>query len=350
MPKRILQGVVVSDVQSKTVVVRVERRVMHPVYKKFIMRSKKYAAHDEANAYKVGDVVRIQESRPISKSKRWVVLVDAAGTTRSSRRARSGLRRSRRRARRPLRGVVPARPRPRRPRSSAVMIQMQTNLDVADNSGARRVQCIKVLGGSKRQVRHRRRRHRRLGQGGDSARPREEGRRAPGGDRAHGEGDPAAGRHGDPLRPQRGRADQQAGRADRHPHLRPGDPRAARAQVHEDRFAGARGALSHGEAEDQEGRQGRRHHRPRQGQDGRGAARLPEPRPRPRRGRQRREAAHPPPPGNPGGIVEKEASIHVSNVAYVDPKTDKPTRVGYKTLEDGRKVRFAKRSGEVIDA
>ena len=54
--------------------------------------------------------------------------------------------------------------------------------------------------------------------------------------------------------------------------------------------------------------------------------------------------------GNAGGIVEKEASIHVSNIAYVDPKTDKPTRVGYKTLEDGRKVRIAKRSGEVIDA
>jgi large subunit ribosomal protein L24 len=54
--------------------------------------------------------------------------------------------------------------------------------------------------------------------------------------------------------------------------------------------------------------------------------------------------------GDPGGIVEKEASIHVSNVAYVDPKTDKPTRIGYKTLEDGRKVRYAKRSGEVIDA
>jgi len=54
--------------------------------------------------------------------------------------------------------------------------------------------------------------------------------------------------------------------------------------------------------------------------------------------------------GNAGGIVEKEASIHVSNVAYVDPKIDKPTRVGYKTLEDGRKVRFAKRSGEIIDA
>ena len=54
--------------------------------------------------------------------------------------------------------------------------------------------------------------------------------------------------------------------------------------------------------------------------------------------------------GDPGGIVEKEASIHVSNVAYVDPKTDRPTRIGYKTLGDGRKVRFAKRSGEVIDA
>ena len=84
MPKRILQGVVVSDVQDKTVVVRVERRVMHPVYKKFIMRSKKYAAHDEANAYKVGDVVRIEESRPISKNKRFVVLAAEAGAKRSA--------------------------------------------------------------------------------------------------------------------------------------------------------------------------------------------------------------------------------------------------------------------------
>ena len=54
--------------------------------------------------------------------------------------------------------------------------------------------------------------------------------------------------------------------------------------------------------------------------------------------------------GNPGGIVEKEGTIHVSNVAHIDPKSDKPTRVGFKTLEDGRKVRFARRSGEVIDA
>jgi small subunit ribosomal protein S17 len=74
MPKRILQGVVVSDAQDKTVVVRVERRVMHPVYKKYITRSKKYAAHDENNVYKAGQTVRIEESRPISKRKRWIVL------------------------------------------------------------------------------------------------------------------------------------------------------------------------------------------------------------------------------------------------------------------------------------
>jgi large subunit ribosomal protein L24 len=58
---------------------------------------------------------------------------------------------------------------------------------------------------------------------------------------------------------------------------------------------------------------------------------------------QRPSAAH------PGGIVEREASIHISNVAHIDPSTNRPTRVGYKVLEDGRKVRFAKRSGEVID-
>ncbi|HEY3919496.1 MAG TPA: 30S ribosomal protein S17 [Stellaceae bacterium] len=74
MPKRVLTGVVVSDKADKTVTVRVERRVMHPVYKKFITRSKKYAAHDEANACKTGDLVRIEECRPISKSKRWLVL------------------------------------------------------------------------------------------------------------------------------------------------------------------------------------------------------------------------------------------------------------------------------------
>ena len=76
MPKRILQGVVVSDAMDKTVVVRVERRVMHPVYKKFVTRSKKYAAHDETNNFKTGDVVRIQECRPISKNKSWTVVTE----------------------------------------------------------------------------------------------------------------------------------------------------------------------------------------------------------------------------------------------------------------------------------
>ncbi|HUK10419.1 MAG TPA: 30S ribosomal protein S17 [Stellaceae bacterium] len=99
MPKRILQGVVVSDVQNKTVVVRVERRVMHPVYKKYITRSKKYAAHDEANAFKVGDVVRIEESRPLSKTKRWVVLATVAGPV--SARAAQLERPARRRAKAP---------------------------------------------------------------------------------------------------------------------------------------------------------------------------------------------------------------------------------------------------------
>ena len=78
MPKRILQGVVVSDKQDKTVVVRVERQVMHPVYKKFIRKSKKYAAHDENNQYKVGDRVSIEECRPISKNKSWTVISDNA--------------------------------------------------------------------------------------------------------------------------------------------------------------------------------------------------------------------------------------------------------------------------------
>src|SRR6266851_5277351 len=74
MSKRVLQGVVVSDACNKTVTVRVERRVIHPVYKKFVTHSKKYAAHDEDNSFHVGDVVRIEESRPISKRKCWVVL------------------------------------------------------------------------------------------------------------------------------------------------------------------------------------------------------------------------------------------------------------------------------------
>jgi len=74
MPKRVLTGRVVSDRNDKTVTVLVERRVMHPLYKKFIRRSKKYAAHDEANLCKEGDVVQIEECRPISRSKTWLVI------------------------------------------------------------------------------------------------------------------------------------------------------------------------------------------------------------------------------------------------------------------------------------
>ncbi len=74
MPKRVLQGVVVSDKNEKTVVVRVERRFTHPVMKKTVRQSKNYKAHDENNAHKVGDIVMIEESRPISKDKCWVVV------------------------------------------------------------------------------------------------------------------------------------------------------------------------------------------------------------------------------------------------------------------------------------
>lgn len=74
MPKRILQGVVVSDKNTKTIVVEVERRYTHPLFKKTVRRSKKFHAHDEDDTFKVGDVVRIQESKPISKNKRWIVL------------------------------------------------------------------------------------------------------------------------------------------------------------------------------------------------------------------------------------------------------------------------------------
>lgn len=72
--RKIRQGTVVSDAPDKTVVVRVERRFAHPLYGKVITRSRKYHAHDEKNEYQVGDIVRIQETRPLSKLKRWRVL------------------------------------------------------------------------------------------------------------------------------------------------------------------------------------------------------------------------------------------------------------------------------------
>jgi small subunit ribosomal protein S17 len=78
MPKRILQGTVTSDKYAQTITVLVERRFTHPMMKKTVRQSKKYRAHDALNQFKVGDTVRIQECAPISKSKRWEVLVDAA--------------------------------------------------------------------------------------------------------------------------------------------------------------------------------------------------------------------------------------------------------------------------------
>ncbi|MEP3051401.1 MAG: 30S ribosomal protein S17 [Erythrobacter sp.] len=82
MPKRILIGSVTSDKTDKTVTVKVERKVKHPLYGKIIRRSKKYHAHDEKNEYAIGDIVRIEETKPISKTKTWAVKdrVTAGGT------------------------------------------------------------------------------------------------------------------------------------------------------------------------------------------------------------------------------------------------------------------------------
>ena len=89
MPRRILEGVVTSDKMSKTVTVLVERRYMHPVYKKYLRKSDKFAAHDETNEFKVGDKVKIIECRPISKNKKWMVMSDknSLPTTRPGRAA-----------------------------------------------------------------------------------------------------------------------------------------------------------------------------------------------------------------------------------------------------------------------
>jgi small subunit ribosomal protein S17 len=81
MPKRVLQGTVVSDANDKTIVVRVERRFTHPVMKKTVRRSKKYHAHDENNVAKVGQIVWIEETAPISKNKRWALVQDNASSS-----------------------------------------------------------------------------------------------------------------------------------------------------------------------------------------------------------------------------------------------------------------------------
>ena len=106
MPRRVLTGRVTSDKMDKTITVLVDRRVMHPLYKKFIRRSKKYAAHDEANVCKVGDLVRIEECAPISKRKTWT-LVERNGA-RSARRC-SGAPKSRGRSSKVASGAAGAR-------------------------------------------------------------------------------------------------------------------------------------------------------------------------------------------------------------------------------------------------
>ena len=113
-------GQVVSDKMDKTVVVTVERLVQHPLYNKTIRRTERYKAHDEANACQIGDKVRIMETRPLSRDKRWRVvdIIESQVIQSLERRAE--------------------------------MIQVQTILNVADNSGAKKVMYIKVLGGSQR--------------------------------------------------------------------------------------------------------------------------------------------------------------------------------------------------------
>ena len=83
MPRRVLQGRIVSDKMDKTVTVLVERRYMHPIYKKYVRRTDKYAAHDENNAFRIGDLVAIEECRPISKRKAWTVVTDPTTVKRS---------------------------------------------------------------------------------------------------------------------------------------------------------------------------------------------------------------------------------------------------------------------------
>ncbi len=228
------------------------------------------------------------------------------------------------------------------------MIQMQTNLDVADNSGARRVMCIKVLGGSKR-------RYASIGdiivvsvkeaiprgrvKKGDVmkavvVRTAKDIRRA----------------DGSVIRFdfECGRAGQQPVRAGRHPHLRAGAARASRQEPREDHLARAGGAVMAAKIKKGDrvvvvaGRD--------KGKTGEVRAGDPGPKSRAIVGgvnlvrRHTRQTAQ-----TEGGILSKEAPIHLSNLAIADPKSGKPTRVGFKILDDGRKVRVAKRSGDLID-
>ena len=136
MPKRVLQGVVVSDKNDKTIVVEVERRFTHPLFKKTVRRSKKYHAHDEANAAQ-GGRQGLDRGVPADLEEQALVWLRRAPLSSLARAGGAELDGSGGSPGQMEQGIVD-------------MIQMESNLDVADNSGARRVQCIKVLGGSKR--------------------------------------------------------------------------------------------------------------------------------------------------------------------------------------------------------
>ena len=230
------------------------------------------------------------------------------------------------------------------------MIQMQTNLDVADNSGARRVMCIKVLGGSKRKY----------ATIGDvivvsvkEAIPRGRVKK----------GDvmkavvvriskdiKRPGRLRDPLRPQRGGVDHAADGAGGNPYLRAGAARAARQESHEDHFARPGGAVMAAKI-----RKGDKVV-VLTGRDKGRTGEVIEVRPDQDRAlvrginmvkRHQRQTAQ-----QEGGIISKESTVHLSNLAVADPKDGKPTRVGFKFVGEGdarKKVRIAKRSGVEID-
>ena len=227
------------------------------------------------------------------------------------------------------------------------MIQMQTNLEVADNSGARRVMCIKVLGGSKRKY---------AGVGDiivvsiKEAIPRG---RVKKGDvmkavvvrtaKAIKRADGSVIR----FDTNAGGADQQSGRAGGHPHLRTGAARIARQEPYEDHLARTGGAVMAAKIKKGDkvvvlaGRD--------KGKNGEVLQVMPKDERAIVRGvnmvkRHTRQTA-----SQEGGIISKEATIHLSNLAVADPKDGKATRVGFKILDDGRKVRVAKRSGETID-
>ena len=226
------------------------------------------------------------------------------------------------------------------------MIHPETNLDVADNSGARRVQCIKVLGGSKRKT----------ASVGDvivvaiqEAIPRGKVKKGDVHQAVVVRTSYPVRRKRDPVRPQRGRADQQAAGADRHAYLWAGCARIARQEVHEDHQPGAGGFVM--AARIKKGDTVLVTTGSDKGKRGEVLRVIPA---------ENRAVVqgvnlakhHQKPTGynQQGGIVSIEAPIDLSNLALIDPKTDKPTKVGFRVLDDGRKVRIAKASGEALEA